>query len=82
MDAKKLTSTPPSRLDGFRDYDEFVDYAGSLFDLTEEEFEGLYQVLQKLQLQKLLLSLPVVMKLHQGQGLVRFTRYATQLLKI
>jgi len=49
VDAKKLTSTPPSRLEGFRDYDEFVDYAGCLFDLTEEEFEGLYQVLLKLQ---------------------------------
>jgi hypothetical protein len=49
MDAKKLISTPPSRLDGFRDYDDFVDYAGSLFDLTEEEFEGLYRVLLKLQ---------------------------------
>jgi hypothetical protein len=44
-----ITAAPPIRLDGFRDYDEFVDYAVSLFDLEPEEIDGLYNVLLKLQ---------------------------------
>jgi hypothetical protein len=49
MDADRLTSKPPRRLDGFDDYRQFVEYAESLFELSPEEFEGLYQVLLKLQ---------------------------------
>ncbi|GEM_PF-1210234 len=44
-----ITAAPPRRLEGFGDYDEFVDYAGSLFDLGSEELAGLYHVLLKLQ---------------------------------
>ncbi len=46
---ENLTAELPRNLDGFRDYDEFLDYAGSLFDLGPEELEGLYHVLLKLQ---------------------------------
>jgi hypothetical protein len=49
MDADKLTSEPPRRLDGFSGYDRFVEYAENLFELTPEELEGLYEVLLKLQ---------------------------------
>lgn len=49
MNPAKMTIKPPSRLDGFSDYQQFVKYAASLFELTPEEFEGLYQVLLKLQ---------------------------------
>ena len=49
MIPEKMTSRPPSRLDGFSDYRQFVEYAETLFVLTPEEFEGLYEVLLKLQ---------------------------------
>lgn len=49
MDTNTLTSAPPQRLVGFEDYDDFVQYAQTLFSLTEEEYEGLYRVLLKLQ---------------------------------
>ena len=49
MNPDKLTFLPPNRLDGFADYQKFVEHAEALFELSPEEFEGLYQVLLKLQ---------------------------------
>jgi hypothetical protein len=46
---KDMTAAPPRRLDGFRNYEEFLGYAKSMFDLDSEEIEGLYHVLLKFQ---------------------------------
>ena len=44
-----LTTIPPRHLDGFQDYEDFADYARTLFNLDSEDLKGLYQVLLKLQ---------------------------------
>ena len=38
-----------TRLTGFKDYKEYLDYSKSLFNLKSEEYLGLFNVLLKLQ---------------------------------
>ncbi len=41
--------TPPVKLNNFNNYDDFLDYSKSLFNLEPDEHRGLYRVLLKLQ---------------------------------
>lgn len=43
------TSPVLTQLTGFKDYQEYLDYSKSLFNLTSEEYKGLFNVLLKLQ---------------------------------
>ena len=40
---------PPTQLKEFEDYQDFLNYSRSLFDLRQDEHKGLYNVLLKLQ---------------------------------
>ena len=41
--------TPPVKLNNFNNYDDFLSYSKSLFNLEPDEHQGLYNVLQTLQ---------------------------------
>ena len=41
--------TPPVKLNNFNNYDVFLSYSKSLFNLEPDEHQGLYNVLQTLQ---------------------------------
>ena len=43
------TSPVRTKLTGFNDYQEYLGYSKSLFNLTSEEYKGLFEVLLKLQ---------------------------------
>lgn len=43
------TSLVPTKLSGFNDYQEFLSFSKSLFHLEPEEYQGLFNVLLKLQ---------------------------------
>jgi hypothetical protein len=43
------TSPVKAKLDGFNDYQEYLGYSKSLFRLKPEEYQGLFDVLLKLQ---------------------------------
>ena len=50
MDLHFIGSTPPpAKLAGFKNYNDFLNYSQSLFDLAPDEHQGLYAVLLKLQ---------------------------------
>ncbi|MBW1957593.1 MAG: hypothetical protein JRI63_03545 [Deltaproteobacteria bacterium] len=43
------TSLAQTKLTGFNDYQEFLSFSKSLFQLNAEEYQGLFNVLLKLQ---------------------------------
>ena len=45
----KFDEAPPQHLEGFDTYEDFLEFAKTLFALEEQEYRALYDVLLKLQ---------------------------------
>ena len=48
-DLHDIPSKPPTRLNGFATYEDFLEYARTRFALEPREYEALFNVLLKLQ---------------------------------